>query len=42
MTYQKPEIVASYITTDIVGTAVGAGSTCVLDNDGMPDCNHMG
>ena len=39
--YQTPEILASYYTPDLVGSAVGFDS-CVLDNDGMPDCNHMG
>ena len=42
MTYQQPEILASYFTSDIVGTSLGYSSTCVLDNDPMPDCNHNG
>jgi len=28
MVYTKPEIVASYHTGDIIGTAVGSGSSC--------------
>jgi hypothetical protein len=40
MSYQKPEILASYYTPDIIGTAVGNSSNCILDHDGMPDCNN--
>jgi hypothetical protein len=42
MTYQKPEIFASYYAADIIGTALGYASSCVLDNDAKPDCGHMG
>jgi|GEM_PF-6995605 len=38
MLYVKPEIVASYYTGDIIGTAVGGGSSCV-NNDPNAMCD---
>jgi len=39
MVYTKPEIVASYYTGDILGTAVGSGSNSCVNNDPNAMCD---
>jgi len=39
MDYVKPQVLASYTTGQLLGTAVGNGSSCA-NNDPNNNCDH--